>query len=183
MRVVRRTTGLVLLACALVAAGAGRAAAQEVGRSRRELLGVARRIMEAAHFATLVTVDETGRPRPRVMDPFPPDSQMVVWLGTNPRTRKVAQIRNDDRVALLYFDPVGSAYVTLLGRARLVDDPGEKRRRFKPEWAALYPDRDRDYLLIAVAPERVELISVRDGVGAVDSLTWRPPAVEFPPRP
>lgn len=167
---------LVLLA--LLAVAPAPAAAQKATRSRADLIGVARRIMEAAHFATLVTVDSTGAPQARIMDAFPPDSQIVVWLGTNPRTRKVAQIRRDPRVAISYFDPQALAYVTVLGRARLVDDPAEKQRRFKPAWARMYPDRDRDYLLIRVTPERFELLSVRDGV-MVDSLTWRTPAVRF----
>lgn len=181
MKRTRTARRLALVACALAAAVHAPAAAQDAGRSREHLLAVARRVMTGARFATLVTMDSSGAPQARIMDPFPPDSQMVVWLGTNPRTRKVAQIRAEPRVALTYFDPASFAYVTLLGRAELVDDPAEKDRRFKPEWAALYPDRERDYLLIRVDPERLELISARDGVSAVDSLTWRPPAVELRP--
>jgi general stress protein 26 len=167
---------------ALTLAGlVGPASAQEGGHSRDELLAVARRVMTDARYATLATVDESGRPQSRIMDPFPPDSQMVVWLGTNAHTRKVAQIRSEPRVALTYFDPATYGYVTLVGRATLVDDPAETAMRFKPEWEALYRDRDRDYLLIRVVPERLELVSVADGVGEVDPISWHPPTVEFQP--
>ncbi len=40
---------------------------------------------------------------------------MVVWLATNPRTRKVAEIRRNPRVTLYYFDREAQAYVTIFG--------------------------------------------------------------------
>ncbi|HEY0672063.1 MAG TPA: pyridoxamine 5'-phosphate oxidase family protein [Longimicrobiales bacterium] len=165
----------------LITIGIGDAAAQQPPKSRNELLSAARRIMEAARFATFVTVDESGQPQSRLVDPFAPDSAMVVWIGTNPRTRKVAQLQKNARVALTYFDRQAMAYVTILGRAQLVNDAKEKQSRFKPEWSAFYPERDRDYTLIKVVPERLELISERDGVGFTDAASWRPPVVDFRP--
>ena len=168
-----------MLAAAFALAGGERAAAQDAARSRDELLAAARRIIAAARFATFVTVDADGRPQARIMDPFEPDSRMVIWLGTHRRSRKVAQVEKDDRVALSYLDAASNAYVTITGRARLVDDAGEKARRFKPEWGAIYADRARDYVLLKVTPERLELISERDRIGFADHVSWRPYAVTF----
>lgn len=165
----------------LIAIGNGDAAAQQPPKSRAELLTAARRIIEAARYATFVTVDESGQPQSRLVDPFAPDSAMVIWIGTNPRTRKVAQVQKNARVALTYFDSQAMAYVTILGRAQLVNDANEKQSRFKPEWSAFYPDRERDYALIKVVPERLELISERDRIGFSDIASWRPPAVQFKP--
>lgn len=136
--------------------------------------------MVAARYCALITVDSTGRPRARATDAFPPDDSMVVWIGTNPRTRKVREIERDPRVTLYYFDPASMGYVTLIGRARLVSDPAEKAKRWKAGWEAFYPDRARDYLLIAVTPERLEVVSEALGI-AGDSLTWKPPAIEWTP--
>jgi general stress protein 26 len=79
-------------------------------------------------------------------------------------------------VTLYYFDAEAARYVALMGRARIVDDPEEKQRRWKREWENFYPERERDYLLIAVTPETIEVVSEADGVVG-DSGTWRPPAV------
>ena len=132
--------------------------------------------MKTARYCALITLDSTGRPHARTMDPFPPEEDMVVWLGTNPKSRKVAEIRRNHRVTLYYFDREDQAYVTISGRARIVSDPKEKAKHWKDEWKDFYPDRQ--YLLIAVAPERLEVISVKQGIIG-DSITWTPPAVTF----
>jgi general stress protein 26 len=146
--------------------------------NRAELIAAAREIMTAARYCALITLDSSGRPQARTLDPFPPDENMVVWLGTNPRSRKVAEIRRNPRVTLYYFDREAQAYVTITGIARLVNDPKEKAKRWKDEWKDFYPDRAKDYLLIAVQPEKLEVVSVKKGIVG-DPRTWKPPSVVF----
>lgn len=146
--------------------------------SQSELIAAAQEIMTAARYCALITVDSSGRLRARAMDPFAPDENMMVWLGTNSRSRKVAEIRRNAHVTLYYFDREGQAYVTISGIARLVNDPGEKAKRWKDEWKAFYPDRAKDYLQIEVTPERLEVISEKRGILG-DSNTWKPPSVIF----
>ena len=155
--------------------------AQESGAkslSRAELIAAAREIMASARYCALITLDSSGNPQARTLDPFPPDENMVVWLGTNPRTRKVAQIRRNPRVALFYIDREAQAYVTITGTARVVNDPIEKAKRWKDEWKGFYPDRARDFVLIAVRPERLEVVSVKKGIIG-DPNSWKPPAVDL----
>jgi len=156
--------------------------AQKEGRrwSREALIASAREIMEAARYCALITVDSKGRTHARTMDPFAPDENMQVWFGTNSRSRKVAEIRRHSRVVLYYFDREGPAYVTIRGTARLVNDPREKTRRWKDEWKAFYPDRDKGYLLIAVTPNELEIVSEKKGIIG-DSIKWTPPKIRFAP--
>ncbi|MFH1680495.1 MAG: pyridoxamine 5'-phosphate oxidase family protein [Candidatus Eisenbacteria bacterium] len=142
------------------------------------LLSVARELIGATRFCALVTLDESCGPRVRTMDPFPPEDDMVLWLGTNRNSRKVQDIRRDPRVALHYMHPEGRGYVSVYGTARLVDDPGEKETRWKEAWARYYPDNRAAYLLIAVTPERIELIDYVRGIGG-DSESWIPASVDF----
>ncbi|NNG17584.1 MAG: pyridoxamine 5'-phosphate oxidase family protein [Gemmatimonadales bacterium] len=153
--------------------------AGELASSRDTLIAAARDIIEASRYGALVTLDESGHPRVRTMDPFAPDEDMVIWFGTNRQTRKVKEIENDPRVTLYYPAPDTDGYVTIYGVARLVDDPAEKARRWKPEWGRFYPDREATYLLIAVTPERMEIVSYSHGIVG-DPDTWRPAFVEFP---
>lgn len=146
--------------------------------SQTELVAVAREIMATARYCALITFASTGHPSVRAMDPFAPDENMVVWLGTNSRSRKVAEIRRNPRVTLYYFDREGQGYVTISGIARLVHDPNEKARRWKDEWKAFYPDRAKDYLLIVVTPETLEVISEKSKILG-DPKTWTPPSVSF----
>ncbi len=148
------------------------------GPDREQMISAAREIMKAAHICALITLDENGQPQARAMDPFAPEDDMVVWLGTNPKTRKVRHIRNDPRVTLFYFDPEGGSYVSLVGTARLVNDKNEKARRWKEEWNSFYTNREDNYLLIAVTPERLELVSIAHGIDG-DSETWTTPSLTF----
>ncbi|MXY31110.1 MAG: hypothetical protein F4179_09150 [Gammaproteobacteria bacterium] len=148
--------------------------------SRAELLGIAREVVEGAAFASLATLDDEGYPAVRAMDPLPPDGNWVVWLATNPDSRKVEQLRARPRVALHYLAEGVPAYVTLIGRARLVDDPEMKARHWKESWTPFYPDRDQSVLLIEVTPIRLEVVSEAHGAPG-DPVTWRAHVVELNP--
>lgn len=143
-------------------------------------LAAAREVVKKAGNCGLVTVDEAGQPRVRTMDPFPPDENWRVILATNSSTRKVEEIRNNPHVALYYFDPDSPGYVTLMGRARLVDDQESKDKYWKETWKAYYRDENRgdDYLLIEVAPSKLEVMSISHGIAA-DPLGWKPAVVKF----
>jgi general stress protein 26 len=172
-----RTLGLFLFAVLAFLPGT-RSLVAQTAVPRDTLLVAAREIMQAARYCALATLDETGAPRVRTMDPFAPGPDMTVWLATNRHTRKVRQMEADPRVALYYAAPDADGYVTLLGRARLVDDEAEKAARWKPEWEAFYPDRAADYLLIEVVPDRIEIVDYGRGIVG-DSVTWEPPSVQF----
>ena len=166
------------LALAWVAplAVAGTAGAQTP--SRAELLGIAREVVEGAAFVSLATLDAEGFPAVRAMDPLPPDDDWVVWLATNPASRKVEQLRARPQVALHYLAEGVPAYVTLIGRARLVDDPEMTARHWKESWTPFYPDRSESVLLIEVTPIRLEVVSEAHGAPG-DAETWRAHVVEF----
>jgi predicted alpha/beta superfamily hydrolase/general stress protein 26 len=151
---------------------------QEGPPTRARILEVAREIMAAARYPSLITQDELGRTHARPMDAFLPDDDFAVWMGTNPITRKVEQIRKEPRVTLYYFDPESLGYVTLVGTARIVDDPAAEARRWKDGWEAFYPDRENGFALIEVVPEWIEVVSETRGL-AGDPTSWRPPRVRF----
>src|ERR1041385_8339532 len=148
-------------------------------RSRAELISAAREIMTTARYCALITTDSRGRTHARTMDAFAPADDMIVWFGTNPRSRKVAEIRRNPRVTLYYFDRESQAYVSINGVARLVNDASEKARHWKDEWKAFYSNRDKDYLLIQVRPLSLEVVNTRTGIVG-DEIKWQPPSVSFP---
>jgi general stress protein 26 len=148
---------------------------------RNTLITTAREIMTTARYCALITKDSAGRVHARTMDAFAPEENMTVWLGTNPRSRKVREIRRQPRITLYYFNRDDQAYVSLTGIARLVNDPKEKAARWKDEWNDFYPDRAKDYLLIEVTPESLEVVSVKKGIVG-HARTWQTPTVRFKTR-
>jgi len=146
--------------------------------ARAVLINAAKEIMTSARYCALITLDEEGRARARVMDPFAPEDDLTVWFGTNPKTRKVGQIANDPRVTLYYLDKDASGYVMIHGTAGIVNDQKEKEAHWKQEWNAFYPDYPEGYLLVKVTPEWMEVVSYTRNITG-DSITWEPPAVSF----
>ena len=145
--------------------------------SRDSLLTVAKIIIDSAPSRTLVTVDEYGKPQSRIMSVFPPEENMVIWLGTSTNSRKVKQIRKNPNVMVFYSEPEGGSYVSVAGQARIVNDPEKKAHYWKEGWTKFYPDPEKDYILIEVTPERLEVCSFKY------KLFWdsagRPAFVEF----
>jgi len=151
--------------------------AQE-NQSRDTLISAARAIMTTTRYCSFVTLDASGAPQVRTMDPFAPDENMVVWLGTNPNSRKVAHIRNGPRVAIHYMMSSAAGYVTLHGRARIVDDAAAKAAHWKPDWESFYANRETDFVLIEVLPESLEVMDYSQGIVG-DPVTWKTPVVKF----
>ena len=145
---------------------------------RGELLGAAREIIQSAGTCALITIDEKENPQVRTMDAFAPENDFTVWLATNPNSRKVSQIKKHPDVVLFYNAKNDNGYVSIHGRAELVDDKASKQKYWKEEWAEFYPDRDKAYLLIRVKPQYLELINYKRAING-DSATWKPVRVEF----
>mgnify|MGYP001317809955 FL=1 len=167
--------------CGLVAACVlGAFGSRPEATRAQPLEAAAREIVTAARFAALITVDASGAPQARTVDPLVADSGWTVFIATNPRTRKVAEIERDPRVTLYWFDPTIGGYVTLRGKASALG-PKAAAGIWKPEWAPFYPNRATDLVVYRIDPVRLEVVSPARGVLG-DSLTWQPPEIEFRPR-
>lgn len=154
------------------------ATAQNTDSAKTKLKSAAIDMMKSAGFCALISIDQGGKPIARTMDPFAPDSNFVVWFGTNPRSRKVKEIKRNPKVCLYYSNPESTGYVMIQGIAKLVNDPKEKEKRWKPGWSGFYQSRDKDYILIKVTPSRLELINYKLGIIGNPS-TWEVPYINF----
>ena len=69
----------------------------------------------------------------------------------------------------------------IAGQARIVDDPEKRAHYWKDSWTRYYADPDKDYTLIEVTPERLEIVSFKY------KLLWdssrKPAFIEFPILP
>ncbi len=142
------------------------------------MLSAAREIMGEQTYCALITFGLGGFPQIRTMNPFPPDDDMVIWMATNSRCRKVEEMRANPHVSLYYADhkeATGSVVIT--GKAVLVDDMQEKLKRKRAYWSEAFPDWNY-LLLIKVVPERIEVINYKRGL--VNAPTdWRVPSIEL----
>lgn len=143
-----------------------------------KLKTIAREIIKESTHCNFITVDEQGRPRVRVMDGFEPESDFTVWLATNPKSRKVEQIKLNPKATLYYLTPDRMSYVMIQGDAELVNDLSEKDKYWKDGWESFYPNKADDMVLIKVVPKWMEIVSYPHGVLG-DTQTWEPVIVNF----
>ncbi len=154
------------------------AVSQEIANTDTVLLSAAREIISSATTCALITLDEEGRPSVRAMETLPLDDDFIVWFGTNPKSRKVIEIKNNSRVTLYYLDNDASGYVTIHGTAKIIADKKAKEAHWKKEWTAFYPNKNDGYVLIKITPISMEVISNSRGISG-DTITWKVPKVIF----
>lgn len=146
--------------------------------NRDSVISAAREMIGSLTYCALITKDSTGGISVRTMNPFPPDEDMAVWMATNKHTRKYFEIQNNPNVTLYYADhSKASGYVTIKGKALLVDDIAVKLKMKRDYWSQAFPDFN-DLILIKVVPQRLEVINYKHKLYNAD-VTWDPPAVEF----
>jgi general stress protein 26 len=152
---------------------------QPSGAERDSLIAAAKEIMAQQKYCALATIDSSGHPDVRMMNPFPPEEDMTVWMATNSRSHKVQEIRNNAKVCLYYGDHSKAiGYVTVTGTAVLVDDMQEKLKRKREYWSQAFPDW-KFLVLIKVVPERLEVLNYKRGK-LNDPVSWSTPIVVFP---
>ena len=134
---------------------------------------VAKTILDDAYFGTFITLDKNGQPKSRIMEPFAPDNDFIIWMATNPKSRKASEIKANSTATLNYFNKNTTEYVSLMGNAYLVNDEEIKSQKFKDGWDKFYPNKKEDYLLIKFIPNSLELVSVNNQYPG-DSITWKP---------
>ncbi|HLP16919.1 MAG TPA: pyridoxamine 5'-phosphate oxidase family protein, partial [Bacteroidota bacterium] len=66
------------------------------------LLVAAREIMADTHYCGFVTIDSTGQPQTRTLNPFPANDELITWFATSRTSRKVRQIKNNPNVCVYY---------------------------------------------------------------------------------
>lgn len=139
---------------------------------------VAKEIIVNAKNCALITVDSSGVAHARTMDPFLPEEDFTIWFGTNPKSQKVRQIKQNPKVSLYYFDTKNTGYVTLQGNATIINNSKKKEKYWKQEWESFYQDKTTDYVLIKFIPKRATIISEKHKTLG-DSISWKTPQINF----
>ena len=146
--------------------------------TKEQLMNAAQEIMNDSYTCVLITLDDKSLPMVRIMEPFAPESDFTVWFGSNAKSRKVKQIKNNPNVTLYYQDADTTGYVVMHGLAQIIDDQKEKQKRWKDSWEDFYPNDRADYILIKVTPIWMEILSVSRNITG-DAETWETPVVRF----
>jgi general stress protein 26 len=145
---------------------------------RDTLMVAARDIISKTTYCGLVTVDSSGKPQVRTMNPFPVEVDMVIWFATARDSRKVKEMKANPKVAVYFSDhSTAIGYVNISGRAEVIDDKALLIKKKREYWEGI-PNWQDIFVLIKIVPERLEVINYKHGINN-DPNTFRAPAVEF----
>ncbi|HLN56530.1 MAG TPA: pyridoxamine 5'-phosphate oxidase family protein [Bacteroidales bacterium] len=146
--------------------------------SKDSLLVAAREIISQTNYCGLVTVDETGQPQIRTMNPFPLKDEFVIWFATSRSSRKVQELKNNPRVCVYYADHVAAkGYVNITGNAEVIDDKELLVKMKRDYWEGI-PDWQNIFVLIRIVPKTLEVINYKHGLNN-DPKTFRAPSTEL----
>ncbi len=123
-----------------------------------ELLRTVRDTIDAVPSCLAITVDQKGDANARVVNPSKLTDQWTVRFMTDRRTRKVGDIERTGRMTLAYQHDAGGAYVSLVGRAEIIDDVAVKTAIWQPHSFKWHPGgpTDPNVVLVEFTAERIE---------------------------
>jgi general stress protein 26 len=146
--------------------------------NRDTILVAAREIIKETTYCGLVTIDSTGQPQIRTMNPFPVGDDLVIWFATSRSSRKVGELKANPKVAVYFADHItAKGYVDISGKAEVIDDK-ELLIKMKREYWEGIPNWQDIFVLIKIVPERLEVINYKHGLNN-DPKTLRAPLFDF----
>jgi general stress protein 26 len=132
--------------------------------SRDTMLVAAREIIKETTYCGLVTVDSTGQPQIRTMNPFPVNDELITWFATSRNSRKVKEIKNNPKVCVYYANHLSAkGYVNITGRAEVIDDKDLLTKMKRDYWNGIPNWRDI-FVLIKIVPNTLEVVNYKHGL-------------------
>lgn len=146
--------------------------------SKDTILVAAREIISETTYCGLVTIDSTGQPQIRTMNPFPQNEELITWFATSRSSRKVKEIRNNPRVCVYYANHIDAkGYVNITGKAEVIDDKELLKKMKRDYWQGI-PNWQDIFVLIKIVPETIEVINYKHGLNN-DPATFKAPSTDL----
>lgn len=127
-------------------------------KSNREAIEKLRELIKGIDIAMFTTVDEDGTLRSRPMGTQEAEFDGDLWFITSVDTGKVPEIQKEQQVNVSYGDPGSHRYVSVSGKATVIDDRAKVEEFWQPIYKAYFPEGKDDPKLrvIKVVVEKAE---------------------------
>lgn len=108
-------------------------------------------------YSNLITIDDSGIPKGRMMENLPVEEDLVFWFATGNQSSKVQEIRNNPNASVFLYRPSDHSSISALGSAEIVTDDAVKREKWRDKWTVFWKDGPSDpaYTLIKVVPKKI----------------------------
>ena len=125
-----------------------------------------RSLMKDVKFCMLTTVHEGGYLHSRPMALQQSEFDGDLWFFTGRSTEKVAEVAHDQQVNVSFAKPDDNVYVSVSGRARLVNDREKAKELWNPFYRTWFPEglNDPDLVLLKIEVDRAEYWDAPNGI-------------------
>lgn len=146
--------------------------------NRDSVMVAAKEIINATHYCALVTMDSTGQPQVRTMNPFPVNDEFITWFATARSSRKAAEIKKNPKVCVYYADHVNAlGYVSITGIAEVIDDKSLLIKKKREYWNGI-PNWQENFVLIRIVPKTMDVINYKHSLNN-NPKTFKAPSISF----
>lgn len=146
--------------------------------NRDTIIIAAHEIINETTYCALVTVDSSGQPQIRTMNPFPVKDEFVIWFATSRTSRKVKEIKNNPKVCVYFADHLtAKGYANINGSASVIDDRELLIKMKRDYWDGIQDWQNR-FVLIKIIPTSIEIINYKHGLNN-DPNTLKAPMISF----
>ncbi len=117
-----------------------------------------RKIVDTVKIAMLVTENEDGQLRSRPMYTSDYDDKGNIWFFTNEYSGKIEELQNDRAINLSYAHPGQADYLSISGRAYVIDEKEKMKELWNPMLKAWFPKglESERLALLKVVPQQAE---------------------------
>jgi general stress protein 26 len=142
------------------------------------LMVAAMELIRNTTYCALVTIDSTGQPQIRTMNPFPMKDGIDIWFATSRSSRKVKEIQKNPNVCVYWADHVhAQGYVNITGTAEVIDDKELLVKMKRDYWEGM-PNWKDVFVLIHITPKRLEVINYKHQLNN-DPVTFKAPVTDL----
>ena len=117
-----------------------------------------RELIKGIKIAMLTTAENDGSLRSRPMATQQTEFDGDLWFFTGKSSGKVTEIQHNQHVNVSYAEPGDNRYVSVSGRAELIDDRSKAKELWNPFVKAWFPKGldDPDLMLLKIKVEAAE---------------------------
>ena len=125
--------------------------------SQNELKHVIQQFFKSYDFSNLITIDENGCPKGRMMENMPLGDDMVFWFATGIGSNKVAEVKKNGKASVFVYRPTDHSSINAIGEAEVVTSDTIRAEKWKEKWTAFWKQGPSDpaYALIKVVPKKM----------------------------
>jgi len=110
-----------------------------MAEQRVEAIEKLKGFLEGIDFTMLTTISD-GKLHSRPMSTQEMDENGDLWFFTQDDSRKIEEIKADNRINAAYSDPDGNTFVSVFGGAEVVKDRAKIEELWSPIYKAWFPE-------------------------------------------